>query len=76
MLTGKYAGGLHRHRRWGEQGGNVPLKKIPENIFWAIIIKIWAFLGKNHLKFGILLIFQTNIIKNSGISIIFWARIM
>jgi len=65
----------HRRRRRG-QGGHEP-PKIRENIFSGnYYVKFGHFLGKNHVKFGNFVNFSGKYNKNSGILIIFRARIM
>ena len=67
----------HKRRRWGGgQGGTCP-PKIREKIFFGnYYIKFGHFSGKNHVKFGNFVNFSGKYHKNSGILIIFRARIM
>ena len=50
-----------------------PKKNRGKSIFLAIIV---AFFGQSHVKFGNIVNFSGKCHKNSGISIIFRARIM
>ena len=66
---------MHRRRRRG-QGGHVP-PKIGENIFSGnYYVKFGHFSGKNQEKFGNFVNFSGKYHKNSGILIIYRARIM
>jgi len=70
----KYCSVNHRRRRRG-QGGMCPLK-FGKNIFRALLYKIRAFSGKNRVEFGNFANFSEKYYKNSGILLIFLARIM
>jgi len=61
----------------GGQEGHVPPPKIREKYFSGNYhIKFGHFRSKNHLKFGNFVNFSGKYHKNSGILIIFLARIM
>jgi len=61
----------------GGQGGHVPPKIRAKVFFGQLLRKILAFFsGKNHVKFRNYVNFSGQYHKNSGILIIFRARIM
>jgi len=53
-----------------------PLKNGEKIFFGQLLCKIWAFWGKSHVKFGNFANFSGKYHKNSGILLIFRARIM
>jgi len=50
--------------------------KIGKIFFWQLYVKFGHFSGKNHVKFRNFVNFSGKYNKNSGILLIFWARIM
>ena len=60
---------------WGA-GGHVPPKNSGKIFFGQLLCKIRAFSGKNHVKFRNFVNFSGKYHKDSGILIIFRAKIM
>ena len=61
---------------WGGRGARAPLKFGKKYFSGNYYVKFGHFSGKNHVKFGNLVNFSGKYHKNSGILIIFRARIM
>jgi len=75
LLSGRHDRRLHRRRRRG-QGGTCPSKFGRIYFSGNYYVQFGHFSGKNRVKFRNFVNFSGKWNKNSGILIIFWARIM